>query len=320
MPRQLLLLNATLMFVLGAGCAAARSVAPEQDAAPRQEAVAQPGAAPARPAAAPAPPVAAKAGAAPQEAAQRQNLPGLDRMIIRTVTMTISVANVQEAYRQVERIVAEQNGLIAGSQIRQDGDRTTATMTVRVPADPATYQVTLERLRGIAERVVDEQAQAQDITEEYVDLESRLRNLRASEESLLALLSRAQRVEDILAIQRELTNVRGQIEQIQGRKQALERRADMATITLQIREISTFARAGWNPGETVLEALRSLAQAARGLATAAIWILVWTPLWGGLLVLLWLARRFIRNPFRMPRRLVLDPPRGAAPPASAGPA
>jgi hypothetical protein len=241
-------------------------------------------------------------------------------MIIRTVTMTISVANVQEAYRQVERIVAEQNGLIAGSQMRQDGDRTTATVTLRVPADPATYQVTLERLRGIAERVVDEQSQAQDITEEYVDLESRLRNLRASEESLLALLSRAQRVEDILAIQRELTNVRGQIEQIQGRKQALERRADMATITLQIREASTFARTGWNPGETVTEALRALAQTVRGLATPAIWILVWTPLWGGALVLIWLLRRHGRNPFRMPRRLTLDPSHPAAPSAGAGPA
>ena len=99
--------------------------------------------------------------------------------------MMLAVGNVQEAFHKVEQIVGEQNGYLSGSQIRQEGDRMTATMTLRVPADQATYQATLDRLRGIAERVVDEQAQAQDVTEEYVDLDARLRTLRASEESLL---------------------------------------------------------------------------------------------------------------------------------------
>ncbi len=246
-------------------------------------------AAPPAPASAPAARQAAGGAAANQAADQaQQNLPSLDRMIIRTVTMTIAVGNVQETYRQVEQLVAEQSGYLAGSQIRQDGDRMTATMTIRVPADPTTYQATLERLRGLAERVVDEQAQAQDITEEYVDLESRLRNLRATEESLLALMGKAQRVEDIINIQRELTNVRGQIEQAQGRKQALERRADMATITLTVREVGAFSRPGWSPGSTWDEAVRALGVALRGLVNVAIWLAVFSPIWGGFLLLGWL--------------------------------
>lgn len=267
------------------------------------------------PAAPPAPQTAASAprqqapggGDAANQAADQaqQNLPSLDRMIIRTVTMTLAVGNVQEAFRQVEQVVGEQRGYLAGSQIRQDGDRMTATMTLRVPADPVTYQATLERLRGLAERVVDEQAQAQDITEEYVDIESRLRNLRATEESLLALLSKAQRIEDIINIQRELTNVRGQIEQIQGRKQALERRADMATINLTIREAGAFSRPGWSPGSTFEEAIRALGAALRGLAVFAIWLLVFSPIWGGLLLLgwgiIWLFIRLVRRSSRSPR-------------------
>jgi hypothetical protein len=172
-------------------------------------------------------------------------------------------------------------------------------MTLRVPADPATYQATLDRLRGLAERVVDEQAQAQDVTEEYVDLDARLRTLRASEESLLALLGKATRVEDILQIQRELTNVRSQIEQIQGRKQALERRADMATINVTIREVGAFSRPGWSPGGTFEEAVRALGAALRGLAVFAIWLLVFSPIWGGFLLLgwglVWLFVRFVRR-------------------------
>src|SRR4051812_14031763 len=88
--------------------------------------------APAAPAAAPAPKQQAPGGGAAASAANQvadqtqQNLPSLDRMIIRTVTMTLAVGNVQEAFHKVEQLVGEQNGYLAGSQIRQDGDRMTA--------------------------------------------------------------------------------------------------------------------------------------------------------------------------------------------------
>ena len=188
-------------------------------------------------------------------------------MIVRTINLTLVVGNVQDTYRQVERLAAEQGGYVAGSQVRQEGERMTATVTLRVPADSAIYLTTLERLRGLAERVVDEQVQVQDVGEEHVDLESRLRNLRATEDSLLALLTRADRVEAILALQRELTTIRGQIEQAQGRKQALERRAAMATITLQLREAAALARSDWSvgrhTGNTVGVGLRARPRLAR---------------------------------------------------------
>jgi hypothetical protein len=244
--------------------------------------------APAAAPAAPAPKASASGGAANQGADQaQQTLPSFDRMIIRTVTMTIAVGNVEESFRQVEQLVNEQRGYLSGTSVRQDGDRTVATVTLRVPADPATYQLTLERLRGLAERVVDEQSQAQDVTEEYVDLESRMRNLQASEQALLSLLSKATRVEDIIQVQRELTNVRGQIEQIQGRKQALERRADMATITLTIREAGSFSRAGWSAGAVFERAVNALGAAGRVLAEFAIYAQVFSPIWGGLALTLW---------------------------------
>jgi hypothetical protein len=91
-------------------------------------------------------------------------------------------------------------------------------MTIRVPADSRTYSNTLERLRGLSTKVVEESVSSQDVTEEFVDLESSLRNLRATEARLLALLERAQKVEEVITVQRELTNVRGQIEKIEGRR------------------------------------------------------------------------------------------------------
>jgi hypothetical protein len=246
-----------------------------------------------------APRQAATGNTAGQTDAQQASVPSLDRMIIRTVAMTITVDNVQDVFHKVEELASAKNGYLAGSQIRQDGDRQVATITLRVPADSATYQSTLEQLRGLAKEVVDEQSQAQDVTDQYVDLDARLRNLRASEESLLQVLAKAQKVEDILAVQRELTNVRGQIEQIQGQKQVLERKADLATITLTIREVGTVARTGWSPGSTFTEAVRALGSALRGLAIFAIWLAVFSPIWGGFLLsiwlFIWLIRRLVRR-------------------------
>jgi hypothetical protein len=235
------------------------------------------------------------------QAAPAQALPSLDRMIIRNVSMTLVVANVAEAYRQIELIAAEQGGLVAGSQVRQEGERTVATVTLRVPAEGRAYQATLDRLRGLADRVLDEQGQTQDVSEEYVDLESRLRNLRATERSLLGLYDKAERLEDIFAVQREVTAIRGQIEQAEGRKQALERRAAMATITLQLREPAALSprQREWSPVEVAADALAALTRALRGVSTVAIWLVVWLPLYGVPLVALWLLRgrlRALRGP------------------------
>jgi hypothetical protein len=236
------------------------------------------------------------------------------RMIIRTVTMTIAVGDVTDVFHKVEALADEQKGYLATSQIRQDGDRLTATVTLRVPADNATYEATLERLRSLADRVVDEQSQAQDVTEQYVDLDARLRTLKASEETMLGLLSKAQKIDDILQIQRELTNVRTQIEQIQGRKQLLERQADLATITLTIREAGAFSRPGWSPGQTVEEAVRALGSSLRGLAVLAIWLAIFSPIWGGILLIVYVLIRVVARLARRSSRPRSAPT--AVPPAA----
>jgi hypothetical protein len=263
----------------------------------RPEAASSGGAPGARAPGAPAesPPAASDQGRQAANAGQvaAQVLPSLDRMIIRTVTLSLLVPDVAEAYRQVERIAAEQGGLIGASQVRQEGDLATATVTVRVPADHATYAATMERLRALAEKVVDEQVQTQDASEEYVDLESRLRSLRLTEERLLALYDRAQRLEEIFAVQRELTTVRGQIEQAQGRKQAIERRSAMATINLQLRATAAAPRTQveWSPLRVAGDAAAALAVVLRSVGTVVIWLAIWLPLYGIPLLALWLFRR-----------------------------
>ena len=321
MNARVIAILALVALLVTSACAAASSpssaVAPGESSGGR--AVQAPAAAPP----APAPRQQASSGTASNAQADQSqpSVPSLDRMIVRTVTMTIAVDNVQDVFHKVEELAAAQNGYLASSQIRQDGDRLTGTVMLRVPADTATYQSTLEQLRGFAKQVVDEQSQAQDVTDQYVDLDARLRNLRASEESLLQVMAKAQKVEDILQVQRELTNVRGQIEQIQGQKQVLERKADLATINLTIREAATVARSGWNPGTTFQEAYRALGSALRGLAIFAIWLAVFSPIWGGFIALIWLfvwlvIRLFRRRSGSRPLSASGPPPAAAAPPVA----
>jgi hypothetical protein len=157
-------------------------------------------------------------------------------MVIRTAQLTVEVTDMEHALAQAREIASRSGGFVSASNTHLDdsGDqsRTIADLTLDVRSDVADSAMSDLRALG---KVTAESSGSQDVTDEYVDLDSNLRNLQASEAAILKLMDRATQIQDVLALQRELTNVRGQIERIQGRKTYLERRTDMATITLSLR-------------------------------------------------------------------------------------
>ena len=160
----------------------------------------------------------------------------LDRMVIRTAQLTVEVSNMEQALAQARQIASRGGGIVSASNTHiekvNDQDRMVADLTLQVRSDAA--DAAMSDLRALG-KVTTEASGSQDVTEEYVDLGSNLRNLQASESAILKLMDKATQIQDVLQLQRELTNVRGQIERIQGRKTYLERRSDMATITLSLR-------------------------------------------------------------------------------------
>ena len=160
----------------------------------------------------------------------------LDRMVIRTAQLTVEVQDMEQALAQARAIASRNGGFVSASSTHvekvNDQDRMVADLTLQVRSQSADAAVSDLRALG---KVTTEASGSQDVTEEYVDLDSNLRNLQASEAAILKLLDRASQIQDVLALQRELSNVRGQIERIQGRKTYLERRTDMATITVSLR-------------------------------------------------------------------------------------
>ncbi len=152
-----------------------------------------------------------------------------DAKVIRNGALTLVVESPTTAVAGIEQIIAGIPGaFIATADVRQAGDLQPTSLTLRVPA--AAFDRAMSALRALAEEVLAEQVTARDVTEEYTDLDARLRNLQAAETQLLTLVEQANTVDDLLKVEKRLSEVRGEIEQLQGRFNVLENRIALATI------------------------------------------------------------------------------------------
>ena len=157
-----------------------------------------------------------------------------DRMVIRTAYLVLVVDDVSDTMQQINTLADTFGGFVVNSNISEDSNRLYAYISFRV--DSARFNDTLQALRNLAADVKSESTTGQDVTEQYTDLESRLRNLEASEAQLLELMNQAGTVTEILAVQRELTNTREDIELIKGQMLYLEQSAAMALFTVTLEQ------------------------------------------------------------------------------------
>lgn len=144
------------------------------------------------------------------------------------------VNEISVAIDGITQIAVKYGGYVVNSQKWKDGERNVGNVSFRVKAE--NYDQAIVDLRGLAKSVTSESTSSQDVTEEYVDLDSRVKNLEATETQLLKIMESATRTEDILSIQRELTNVRGDIERARGRMQYLQRTTSTSLINVQLEE------------------------------------------------------------------------------------
>ena len=269
--------------------------------------------------------VAANSAAAPNNSLPDTSAQILDRMVLRTAQLTVQVTDMESALAQARQIATRGGGFVSASNTHvekvNDQDRMVADLTLQVRSDAA--DATLSDLRNLG-KVTTETSGSQDVTEEYVDLSSNLRNLQASESAILKLMDKATQIQDVLALQRELTNVRGQIERIQGRKTYLERRSDMATITLSLRLPPTDSprtAGGWDPAAVASRGWQASLTVLRAAAEALIVVVAfswWLVPFVALGAYFWLHRR--RTPAATSPSAAT--PSGPAPsgPATSGPA
>ncbi len=206
--------------------------------------------------------------------------PVTERMIIWTGNISLIVKDAEESLEKAQAIAKDLGGYVVNSSSWLEEQQVRARLTIRVPAEG--FDAAMASLKDLAVRVENTNISTQDVTEEYTDLDARLRNLEATETELLELLTevreRTGKAEDVLAVHREVSSIRGQIEQAKGRMQYLEQMTAMATIDIGLTP-DALARpivvAGWQPSGTAADALRTLVRTFQFVVDAAIWVIIY---------------------------------------------
>lgn len=226
-----------------------------------------------------------------------------EQRIIKTGSLSLVVDNVSESAAQITNLATGQGGFVQNSSVSERDDGTHfGDISVRVPS--AQFETAMAEIKKLANVVENESVSGQDVTEQYTDLEARLRNALAQEATYLRILDQAESVEDILSVQRELSNIRYQIESIQGQMQYLENKTDYSTISVHLSEEPsiTIPSKEFRPWTSVKEAGRALVGVAQNLVIAAIWVVI---IGGGVLLplalLIWIIVKIVRR-FKKPRR------------------
>lgn len=203
----------------------------------------------------------------------------VDRKVIRQASLQLHASDTRATFDEIVRLTESVGGFVANANVfpfEGEDAQPDVSMTLRIPADQLTSVMTT--IKGSVDEVVAESQSAEDVTEQFVDLEARLRNLEALEVELRALLEdvRQQPNADpvkLLTVFNELSLVRGQIEQIQGQINYLSDLTAMATLDVQVSQTPIdvpIVASGWAPAEAAKDALRSLVTALQGIANWAI--------------------------------------------------
>ncbi len=167
----------------------------------------------------------------------------VERKIIRNANVKLEADNPDEALAKITNIAESKTGFVVKTEQTSNNAETkksdVITMTVRVPSEK--FNETLGEIRGTASRVINETVEGKDVTEEFIDIEARLKTKKALEQQFLEIMKRSNTVEDALNVQRQLAEVRGEIEQIEGRKRFLENQASLSTIEIRIESSAGFS-------------------------------------------------------------------------------
>ncbi len=255
-----------LMALLLSACAApAAPAAPSSGAMNRADDAME---MPAMPAPAAAAATAAPAAGAPGEPAQ-------PRLIIRTADLNIIVKNTPEQLDAISNLATKYGGFVVSSGTSKVGTEMQGQITLRV--DTKNFDAALSDIRKLALEVQSENVRGEDVTAEYVDLDSQLKNLEAAEAQLQKIMAEATNTEDVLNVYQRLIEIRGQIDQIKGRMKYLSQSAALSTINVSLIPdalTQPVEVGGWRVEGVLKSAVEALIGALQGLVSIAIWLVI----------------------------------------------
>jgi len=205
-----------------------------------------------------------------------------ERIVIKNGNMTIVVVNPQKSIDEISKMADEMGGFVVSSNLYKDqidsgAEVPRGSITIRIPAERMSEGMQRIRKQSTQEPI-NESTTSQDVTSEYVDLQSRLKNLEAAETELNKIMQTAKKTEDVLAVYNELVSIREQIEVVKGQIKYYEESAALSAISIELiadKAVQPFEIGGWQPAGIVKDALEALLKTFQFLVNALIWIILY---------------------------------------------
>jgi hypothetical protein len=258
-----------ILILSGCAGAAAPSEAPAYD-----QSIEAPPAAPA--------PVAREAEGGVSQSISNPAPQSVERIVIKNGSMTIVVTDPPQSMDAIRQMAEEMGGFVVTANLYKEQlssgiEVPRASITIRVPAERMDEAMRLIReLSG--QDPLNENINSQDVTSDYVDLQSRLKNLEAAEAELTRIMEEAQKTEDVLAVYNQLVSIREQIEVIKGQIKYYDESAALSAISVELiadKAVQPIEIGGWQPQGVLKNAVEALIRSLQFLVNAIIWIVIY---------------------------------------------
>ncbi|MCO6495095.1 MAG: DUF4349 domain-containing protein [Bacteroidetes bacterium] len=166
--------------------------------------------------------------------AEDENSRQIDRKIIKEGNISFETSDINETRILISKTVKELNGYISDDNAYDYNDRTEQSLSIRVPAN--NFDSLLNKISQFAKKIDSKNVNTQDVTEEFIDIEARLKNKKELETRYLELLKQARNVDEILSIEKEINTLRSDIDAIEGRLKYLKSRVSYSTLRVDFYE------------------------------------------------------------------------------------
>jgi hypothetical protein len=218
-----------------------------------------------------------------------------DKKVIKNGNLTLKVDDVDDAVLKIGKIAKDNGGDLFSSNLSKNSqDLKSGTLSVKVPV--ANFEKTFAEAKKVAAAVLRESTSGQDVTEQYQDLEGRIKNKQTEEVAYQKVLDQAQKISDILEVTQALSRVRAEIESLQGKLRYLASQADMSTIAISMSEDSNITVSdSWRPWQVTKDATRLLVVKVQNFVDFLIvFVITFLPTMALYLVLFWIIYKIGR--------------------------
>lgn len=221
-----------------------------------------------------------------------------NRMVVQESNISLLVKDAKDTINKIIDYANNNSGYMVNSSLNTPGETTSGIVVIRIPTK--SLKQTLEFLRGLSIKVVSENLYGNDVTDQYVDIKSRLDTLYKTKTKFEDMLDKSANVQDLLNVQREIINLQTQIDYLIGQQQYLEKTSESARITIYVStdEIALpyTPDDSWRPDVIFKLAVRSVISNLRSIGSNVIWIAVYSVFWiPTLAIILIIKKRFFKS-------------------------